>query len=127
MGLADRARMQISAMAVVAAPRLRQGAGVFVLAGLGMAALALISHNPPTPASMSPPTDSRNRLGFWARPLPILSTKSWGMRCGLGLSNCGGGPSRHHTRTLTLPHAPYFGRHVGFAGGNGAGFDASGS
>ncbi|GIR46407.1 MAG: hypothetical protein CM15mP55_3830 [Hyphomicrobiales bacterium] len=33
MGLADRARMQISAMGC-GCPRLRQGAGVLVLAGL---------------------------------------------------------------------------------------------
>ena len=37
MGLADRARMQISAMAGAVAPRLRQGAGVLVLAGLAAA------------------------------------------------------------------------------------------
>ena len=66
MGLADRARMQISAMAVVAAPRLRQGAGVFVLAGLGIAALALISHNPSDPSfNVAADGQAENWLGFW--------------------------------------------------------------
>ena len=66
MGLADRARMQISAMAVVAAPRLRQGAGVFVLAGLGMAALALISHNPSDPSfNVAADGQAENWLGLW--------------------------------------------------------------
>ncbi|MGB1117389.1 MAG: DNA translocase FtsK 4TM domain-containing protein [Parvibaculales bacterium] len=66
MGLADRARMQISAMVVAAAPRLRQGAGVFVLAGLALAALALISHNPGDPSfNVAADGQAENWLGFW--------------------------------------------------------------
>ena len=46
MGLAERARSQISALTAAATPRLRQGSGVLALAGLAVAGMALLSHDP---------------------------------------------------------------------------------
>ena len=65
MGLADRARVQISAVAAAVAPRLRQGAGVLVLVGLAAAVLALISHNPGDPSfNVAADGQAENWLGF---------------------------------------------------------------
>ena len=106
MGLADRARMQISAMAVAAAPRLRQGAGVFVLAGLALAALALISHNPGDPSfNVAADGQAENWLGFWGAAFADFIYQMLGHAVWFGFVPIAAAGHRAITREpLTLPY-----------------------
>jgi len=66
MGLAERARSQISALTAGATPRLRQGSGVLALAGLAVAGMALLSHDPTDPSlNVAADGQAKNWLGFW--------------------------------------------------------------
>ena len=66
MGLAERARSQISALTAAATPRLRQGSGVLALAGLAVAGMALLSHDPTDPSfNVAADGQAKNWLGFW--------------------------------------------------------------
>ena len=64
MGLAERARSQISALTAAATPRLRQGSGVLALAGLAVAGMALLSHDPTDPSfNVAADGQAKNWLG----------------------------------------------------------------
>ena len=66
MGLAERARSQIAALTVAATPLLRQGSGVLALAGLAVAGMALLSHDPTDPSfNVAADGQAKNWLGFW--------------------------------------------------------------
>ena len=106
MGLADRARMQISAMAGAVAPRLRQGAGVLVLAGLAAAVLALISHNPADPSfNVAADGQAENWLGFWGAAFADLIYQMLGHAVWFGFVPIAAAGHRAITREpLTLPY-----------------------
>ena len=106
MGLADRARMQISAMAGAVAPRLRQGAGVLVLAGLAAAVLALISHNPADPSfNVAADGQAENWLGFWGAAFADFIYQMLGHAVWFGFVPIAAAGHRAITREpLTLPY-----------------------
>ena len=106
MGLADRARVQISAMAAAVAPRLRQGAGVLVLAGLAAAVLALISHNPGDPSfNVAADGQAENWLGFWGAAFADFIYQMLGHAVWFGFVPIAAAGHRAITREpLTLPY-----------------------
>ena len=106
MGLADRARMQISAIAGAVAPRLRQGMGVLVLAGLAAAILALISHNPADPSfNVAADGQAKNWLGFWGAAFADFIYQILGHAVWFGFVPIAAAGQRAITRErLTLPY-----------------------
>ena len=79
MGLVQRLRASLARIGDAAAPRMRQLFGFVGLVALGLAGLALVSHNP-ADSSFNVATDGpvRNWLGFWGAAFADFSLQMLG-------------------------------------------------